>query len=277
MLAILRLVVVGPLTRTKHDERARCDPYGLYYFPVKGLSPQPLRRACLLAGQPIAHDRHYAIENGPSGFDPEAPSHLPKQRFLMLMRDERLARLKSRFDEATHELTIAREGSEVARGDLRNPAGRIAIERFLAAYCADELRGEPKVLTAQGHSFSDVARKVVSIVNLASVRAIEAVVGVRVDPLRFRANLYVAGWPAWHEFTLLGGSVTVGPQARIKIVKRIVRCAATNVDPDSGARDLEIPRALVSHFGHGDCGVYGEVVIDGEITIGDRIEAVLPL
>ena len=27
--------------------------------------------------------------------------------------------------------------------------------------------------------------------------AIEAVVGAPVDPLRFRANVYVAGWPAW--------------------------------------------------------------------------------
>ena len=91
-----------------------------------------------------------------------------------------------------------------------------------------------------GHSFSDVAAKVVSIINLASVAAIENAVGVPVDPLRFRGNVYVSGWPAWHEFGLLGKTITAGP-ARLKIVKRIVRCAATNVEPGTGIRDLQIP------------------------------------
>ncbi len=68
-----------------------------------------------------------------------------------------------------------------------------------AGYCADELRGPPKILHAEGHSFSDVARKVVSIINLASVAAVEDMLGAPVDPLRFRANVYVTGWPAWSE------------------------------------------------------------------------------
>ena len=49
------------------------------------------------------------------------------------------------------------------------------------------------MLQAPGHSFSDVARKVVSIINLASVAAIENAVGAPVHPLRFRGNLYVDG------------------------------------------------------------------------------------
>ena len=107
-----------------------------------------------------------------------------------------------------------------------------------------ELRGPPKVLQADGHSFSDVAAKVVSIINLASVAAIETVVGVPVHPLRFRANLYVDGWPAWHEFSLVGQEIAIGA-ARLKVTKRIVRCAATNVDPDTGIRDLAIPATLM--------------------------------
>jgi uncharacterized protein len=254
---------MNDLTAMLHD---------LYRYPVKGLTPERLRRAVLLPGQPIDCDRLYAIENGPSGFDPTAPAHLPKQRFLMLMRNERLARLKCAFDTVTHALSIALEGQEVVRGDLRSASGRAAVERFFSDYCADELRGEPKVLTAPGHSFSDVSRKVVSIINLASVRAIESVVGARVDPLRFRANLYVSGWPPWHEFELLERNVKVW-QAEIKIVKRIVRCAATNVDPQTGDRDLVIPYSLATAFGHSDCGVYGEVVSGGEVAVGDRVEA----
>ena len=119
------------------------------------------------------------------------------------------------------------------------------IEQFFAGYCSDELRGPPQVLSAPGHSFSDVAKKVVSIINLASVAAVEDAVGSPVHPLRFRANVYVTGWPAWHEFDLLGSEIAIGPKARLKVVKRIVRCAATNVDPDTGIRDLAIPHTLM--------------------------------
>src|SRR4249919_3466139 len=193
----------------------------IYRYPVKGLSPQTLEMAQLTAGQTIPADRLYAIENGPCGFDPTRPAYFPKQRFLMLMRNERLAALRTYFDEESHTLTIQWDGREAARGDLRTKEGRLAIEAFFRRFMPKELRGPPKVLYGDGHSFSDVARKVVSIINLASVAAIESAVAAPVDPLRFRGNIYVAGWPAWHEFDLLGGTLRAGDTARLKVVKRI--------------------------------------------------------
>jgi hypothetical protein len=134
----------------------------------------------------------------------------------------------------------------------------------------DELRGPPKVLHGDGHSFSDVAKKVVSIINLGSVAAVEAVTGAAVDPLRFRGNIYVSGWPAWREFELMDQTLAVNG-ARLKVIKRIVRCAATDVDPATGIRDLTIPRTLQQNFRHADCGVYAEVVTGGDIATGDTI------
>jgi uncharacterized protein YcbX len=244
----------------------------IYRYPVKGLSAEGLQRTALAAGQTVPADRLYAIENGPSGFDHTAPTYIPKNRFLMLMRNERLARLDTHFDDETHMLTVREGDHEAARGDLRTPDGRHAIEAFFAGFCADELRGPPRVLHAPGHSFSDVAKKVVSIVNLASVTDIETHAGAAVDPLRFRANLYVEGWPAWREFELLGQTLSVGAQARLKVVKRITRCAATDVEPGTGIRDLTIPATLVRSFNHADCGIYAEVIAGGPIASGDRIE-----
>ncbi|AMN39687.1 MOSC domain-containing protein [Rhodoplanes sp. Z2-YC6860] len=245
----------------------------IYRYPVKGLSPEPMPHADLASGRTVACDRMYAIENGPSGFDPANPAYLPKQRFLMLMRNARLAELHTQFDDRSHVLTIRAENREAARGDLRTPEGRAAVEGFFAEHCADELRGPPRVLFADGHSFSDVAKKVVSIINLASVADLENAVGAPVHPLRFRGNLYVEGWPAWHELDLVGSEVTVGPAVRLKIVKRIVRCAATEVDPETGIRDLPIPKTLMKTYGHADCGIYGEVIADGTVSVGDRVAA----
>jgi uncharacterized protein YcbX len=244
----------------------------IYRYPVKGLGPDRLESADLMPGRTIPGDRLYAIENGPSGFDPAHPAYLPKSRFLMLMRNERLAALRTAFDQATHTLAITADGREAVRGDLRTAEGRATIERFFAAFCADELRGPPKVLHAPRHSFSDVARKVVSIINLASVAGLETALGVPVNPLRFRANLYVEGWPAWSELDLVGREIAVGPNARLKVVKRIVRCAATNVDPETGVRDLAIPHTLMQNLGHTDCGIYAEVIAGGPIAAGDEVK-----
>ena len=243
----------------------------IHRYPVKGLTPEPLTQTMLSIRQTVPFDRIYAVENGPSGFDPANPGYLPKQRFLMLMRNARLAELRTAFNESSHTLTIRSENREAARGDLRTAEGRAAIERFFAEFCADELRGPPKVLHAAGHSFSDVARKVVSIINLASVAALEDAAGAPVHPLRFRGNLHVEGWPAWSEFDLLDQEISIGPAARLKVVKRIVRCAATEVDPDTGLRDLPIPRTIMDAYGHADCGVYAEVIEAGPIAIGDSV------
>jgi uncharacterized protein YcbX len=242
----------------------------IYRYPVKGLSPERLPSAALAPGQTIRNDRAYAIENGPSGFDPAAPRHFPKQRFLMLMRNERLARLKTKFDDDSATLVIGHDGQEVVRACLDSAEGQAAVEAFFARYCADELRGPPKLLQGHGHSFSDVAKKVVSIINLASVRALEEATGTKVDPLRFRGNLLVDGWPAGRELELVDASITAG-SARLKGVKRIVRCAATEVDPKTGVRDLPVPRLLMQTLGHINCGVYAEVMEGGSIAEGDGI------
>src|ERR1700687_1256588 len=105
----------------------------LYRYPVKGLSPEPLPRVALGVGQTLPADRRYAIENGPSGFDPTVPVGVPKSHFLMLMRNERLAGLQTHFEDDTNLLTIREGGKVAARGDLETAKGRAAIEAFFAA------------------------------------------------------------------------------------------------------------------------------------------------
>jgi uncharacterized protein len=246
----------------------------IYRYPVKGLSPERLPRAALAVGAILAGDRRFAIENGPSGFSAAAPAYLPKQRFLMLMKNERLARLDTSFEDAAHRFTVCENGAEAASGSLDDAAGRAAIEAFFVHFCADELRGPPRILEAPGHSFSDVAKKVVSIINLASVAALEDMVGRPVDPLRFRANVYVRGWPAWSELDLVGHRIAIGGTARARIVKRIVRCAATNVEPVTGIRDMNIPQTLMQQLGHADCGIYAEITAAGDVAPGDMVALV---
>lgn len=242
----------------------------LYRYPVKGLTPEPLDRVILETGGAMPFDRAYAIENGPGRFDANAPRHLPKISFLMLMRDERLATLRSRFDDETHTLTIERDGRQVARGQLSTPIGRQLIEQFFAAYMKGSLRGAPKVVSAAGHSFSDVPPKCLHIVNLASVRDLQRLAGKPIDPLRFRPNVIIDGLSAWEELGWLGKSLTAGGTT-LSVFHRTQRCDATNVDPQTGARDMAIPSLLQRHLGHTDFGIYAKVASGGEIAIGDTL------
>lgn len=249
---------------------ASAEITSLYRYPVKGLTPEPLQQVPLQVGETLPADRRYAIENGPTGFDPNAPVWKPKTHYLMLMRNERMAAFRTLFDDASNVLTIRRDGAVVAQADLESPAGRTEIEQFFANHFADELRGPPRLLSGGGYAFTDLARKVVSIINLASVADIETMVDAAVHPLRFRGNIYVQGWPAWYEAGLVGETLRIGA-TRLKVVKTTTRCAAVNVDPDTAARDLDIPPAIVRHRGNNECGIYAEVIEAGDIKVGDSV------
>jgi len=244
----------------------------LYRYPVKGLSGESLPRATLQAGAYFPGDRLFAIENGPSGFDEAAPEHQPKIKFLMLMRNARLAKLETRFDEATQNLTIWRDGKPVTRGDLSTPLGCSIIEQFFAAFMQDELRGAPKLLTApEKFRFTDSKSGFISLINLASVRDLGRVLGTDIDPLRFRGNILIDGLEPWQEFDFIGKTLKIG-EAELEVTKRIDRCAATNVNPADATRDLNIPNTLMRAFGHVDCGIYARVTKTGDIQPQDKIE-----
>ncbi len=156
------------------------------------------------------------------------------------------------------------------KGLNAEPLGRTLIEQIFAGFLGAAVRGAPQLLEAPGHMFSDVPEKCLSLINLASVTDLERVVGAAVDPSRFRANIYFEGAPAWSEFDWVGKEIEIGP-ARLRVTARIDRCAATDVNPQTALRDMNVVKALQRGFGHIDMGVYAEVIGGGEIATGDRI------
>lgn len=247
----------------------------LYRHPVKGLSPEPLDEAQLEPGGYVPDDRCLALENGPSGFNPAAAEHLPKMRFLMLMKQERLARLETRFDSARRVLTIRQGGMVVAEGVVDDPAGRTAIERFFETYCAEERRGPIRLLVAPpGHRFMDSRSGFISILNRATIEAMARDLGREsLDPRRFRGNILLEGVPAFAEAAWPGRRLKIG-SVELEITKPIDRCAATDVDPNHGRRDLRMVEALERLYNHHDCGVYARVHAGGTLRVGDAASLV---
>lgn len=250
----------------------------IYRYPVKGLSPEHLDHVSLSRGACLPEDRRFAVALATARFDPERPRWLPKTEFAMLMRDEALARLATRFDPATGELTIAQAGRIGLRAALTDPAGQRAVADFLGAFLGDRVARPLRVVAAPGHAFADARRKpdattdqYVSLINRNSIAALAAAIGAPIDELRFRANFYCDGdLPAWQELDWIGRDITLGG-ARLRVIAAITRCAATQVNPATAQRDLDIPAALQRHFGHNLMGIYAEVAEGGDIAIGDRL------
>jgi uncharacterized protein len=256
----------------------------LYRHPVKGLTPEPLSEARLEVGRYFPNDRRWAVEAGPSGFDPAKPGHISKQKFTVLARFPSLARLKTRYEDESHTLHIGDQAGFGIETRLDTEEGRASLARFLQVYLSGEATGEFRVFDGEeapaekgptegrmGHRFTDHPQGYVSLINLASVRALGWAIGADVDPLRFRANIYVDGLPPWAEDGWAVGSKLAAGEAELMLFKPIVRCVATHVNLETGERDIDTVGLLRQHFGRDTFGTYFSVTRGGRLAPGAKI------
>jgi hypothetical protein len=122
-------------------------------------------------------------------------------------------------------------------------------------------------------------RNAVSLVSDGSLAELARRLGVeRVDGRRFRMLIEIEGATAHEEDRWIGGQVQIG-SAVLQVTKPDARCAITTQDPDTGKRDLDTLRTILSYRGFRandtekriDFGVLGEVAIPGRISVGDEL------
>ncbi|WP_432543242.1 MOSC domain-containing protein [Kineococcus sp. SYSU DK002] len=252
---------------------------GLFVYPVKGMSAQPLDRVGLTAGRGVPHDRTLALARPGGAYVPGMRHGVSKREYFVLVAEERLAALSTHLDTATGVFTVDVRGHRVLTADLGTEEGLAAVRAFYARVLDLPPGTEPVVARDEGRRFTDTAHagdeemEYVSVVNLASVRDLAERVGAPVDPLRFRGNVHVEGLEPWAEFDLVGREFTLGG-VRVRGATTTVRCAATEVEPGTGRRDLPVPQLLSRTYGHEVVGFYVQVLSDGELAVGDGVTGV---
>lgn len=246
---------------------------GIYRYPIKGLSPELLRGVELEAGKPFPFDRVFALARPGVGIERDAPRWAKKGLFLMLMLDDGLAKVDTFVDEQSLELTVRRAGAseQLLHADLKTTDGRAATEAFFRQRVT-RLAEDPLLVHAPAGHFMDKPDSVLSCINLATLRALESEWGKALHPLRFRANFYIEGLRPWEEFDWIGSDIQLG-DVRFRVDRRNGRCSATNVNPVTGERDLDIPGELRKHYGHKDLGVYLVSLTSGKVVVGDEVRA----
>lgn len=244
-------------------------------YPIKGLSPQSLDKVTLTAGSAFPGDRMFGFARANSGFDPENPRPMPKNKFLVLAQEAALARLKTVFDPDTRSMHVTLDDRDLTF-DLSQPDGQAEAVEFLAGHLDLGDGQTPGFVHASPHRFTDVSvvsdqmMHAISILNLDSLRDLEKKTGTRIDPGRFRANLVIDGWPPFSELEMIDQEVTIS-DVRLRLIFHTRRCAATQVNLETAQRDMEIPRLLHQHYGHMNMGVYAEVLQGGVIALGQKI------
>jgi uncharacterized protein YcbX len=243
----------------------------LYRYPVKGLTAEALEAAEVEPDGCIPWDRSFALAQGDAAFDPAAPAWLQKTNFMCQARNAKIAALASVFEPRDGTMTIrAPDGSFVSANAL-SEGGRAKITGFLSDYLGEEARGAPVFHHVPGHSFCDQREKVVSLINIASLHDYEAKVGSRRHRRRFRANVWFSGAAPWSERTWVGQQIQLGG-AVLRVTKGIVRCPATEVNPETALRDADPVAELRELYGHVELGIHAKVVEGGRFALGDSIE-----
>ncbi|HVZ29090.1 MAG TPA: MOSC domain-containing protein [Asticcacaulis sp.] len=255
----------------------------LWRHPVKGFTPEPVPEALLTANEFFPFDRLFALEVGRSGYDPENPQVIPKLRFAVLARFAAVARLRTHYDEFNDRLEMTGTDGQALAFPMHESAGRHALARHVETVLSEHEDYDPvaaplNLLDVPGPDtgklpfrFTDSGKGFVSLLNLDSLRDLSQRAGRNLDPLRMRANVWLDGLSAFEDHAWVGRHLRIEDGPEFEVLKPIVRCVATHVDPVTAERDFDLCTALWENYGHRDCGIYVRVVKGGMVRPGDRL------
>lgn len=154
--------------------------------------------------------------------------------------------------------------------------GRRVSGRAFGGPLADALSehlGRPVRLAALDPGQTAADDHPVTLMSAASLAQLAgALGGTAPDPRRFRMTITAGGAEAWAEDGWMGQEVTVG-DALLRVLGPVPRCVVTTRDPDAGAADLPVLKAVARLRGKDAVtfGVWCGVVRPGRVRVGDPV------
>jgi uncharacterized protein YcbX len=245
----------------------------IHIYPIKGLPTVRLEKAMLSAAQGLPDDRRYAITKGIN--DTLDGEWLQCRSFLINAVNDGLLKFSLAKNSDTLCLTTPDGDTldlKIGDGESLDSANRLIGDLLSSLTPASPRPVLTERKQAQGamSGYWDFTDSAVSLMNRASLEAVAKAAGKSLDIRRLRGNLIIDGLPAWEEFSWPGRRIAIG-NAELEIIRPALRCPATSVNPESGERDIKVPDAMNTHFGHAFCGIYARVVKNGEIAPGATV------
>lgn len=238
----------------------------LWRHPIKSHGREALDRVTLTEGQAMPYDRLWAVAHDAAKADGSVWA--PCQNFSIGAKSPALMAITARLDEVSETITLHHPDQP----DLTiQPDTQQSELLAWVLPLADPNRPLPdRIFRLDQRGFTDTAFASVSLCNLASHRAVEALTGSPLQQERWRGNIWFKGAPAWEEFDWMGRELRLGT-AKLRVEERIRRCKATTANTDTGIRDVDTLKAL-NTLDHQDFGIYATVIESGELALGDQLE-----
>ena len=146
-------------------------------YPIKGLSGENLNEILLEENQVLPGDREYAFARSHVSFDESNPVYLRKTNFLALVKEDKLAKLNTKFISKSKRLIIKVDKKIVLDEMLVNETNINKVEVFFQKFLNLGDNNKPKLVKGRKnentknlkHSFSDLPEKAISIINLNTI------------------------------------------------------------------------------------------------------------
>jgi uncharacterized protein len=111
----------------------------------------------------------------------------------------------------------------------------------------------------------------VSLLNIQSINDFQKKIDKKVEISRFRGNICIDGIKPWEEQEWIGKVIKIN-NVSFKVEKKIPRCVAINLKPQTDDNSLNLLQALKKTYNHFDMGIYLSALDDGKIEVGNKIE-----
>lgn len=237
--------------------------------PLKSHGREALAAVTLTPGTGLPWDRHWAVAHDAASLTPG--DWAPCANFSIGSKAPRLMAIDARLDEATGTLTLRHPD---APGITFRPDDADDAARFLdwvRPLCPADRAQPSRLFSVPGRGLTDTDYPSVSLVSLASNRALGEHMGLDLSALRWRANFWIEGLNPFEERRWIGRRLRLGTVV-LEIVEPKTRCRATTANPATGIRDADTLTALRALHGDQDFGLYATVVEAGTVAAGDAVE-----
>lgn len=237
----------------------------IWRHPIKGIGAERLDHVGLREDRPLPLDRAWAVleEGGEASEGWRAC-----RNFIRGAKGPSLMAITARVENGTIHLSHP-DRPDLALDPEAEDAGFDLMAWLKPIYPGDR-RPPAALVRSPDMGMSDAPFASVAILNEASLRALSQKTGHRLDPRRFRGNLWLDGLAPWEEFDLVGKRLGIG-RAELEVIEPIGRCRATEANPDTGRRDVPTLAALEDGWGHTQFGAYAMVRRSGQVATGDPV------
>ena len=254
-----------------------CLISSINYSPVKSLSFESVNSCEIKKDLGILNDRIFAFSRGIEIEKAQLIEKNPNERklnnFLTLKNSPVLNKYNFIFND--NKLRLMLHDKELISISTNNKEQSQLLSNMLI-----KLEGsliEP-ISLLQNTAFpffdtthSDKVFNSISLINLNSIEDFGKKINQTIEHQRFRGNLYVKGIDAWEEYNWIEKTISIN-NIFFKVERRIPRCVAINLKPQTDDNALNLLQLLKKTYNHFDMGVYLRPLNDGKIEVGNKIK-----